>query len=97
MSQFNKRKIFYQINNLIMKFKKKLFYFQVSKQALEVEKLHVGNQEQQGTKSKSKHRMQDKEMRLLARINEKLNNLKEKAKPDFEITDDEHEDVSNEK
>ena len=35
-------------------------------------------------------------MKLLARINDKLNNLKEKAKPDFEITDTEDEDLSNE-
>ena len=42
--------------------------------------------------------MQDvaqKEMKLLSRINEKLNNLKEKAKPDFDITDTEDEDMSN--
>ena len=42
--------------------------------------------------------MQDvaqKEMKLLSRINEKLINLKEKAKPDFDITDTEDEDMSN--
>ena len=71
----------------------------MSNQASEFEKLQ-GNL-QNGAKSKSKHRssgMHDvaqKEMKLLSRINEKLNNLKEKAKPDFDITDTEDEDMSN--
>merc|ERR1712129_88627 len=57
----------------------------VSNQASEFEKLQ-GNQ-QNGAKSKSKHRssglhdVAQKEMKLLSRIKEKLNNLKEKAKP----------------
>ena len=41
------------------------------------------------------HDVAQKEMKLLSRINEKLNNLKEKAKPDFDITDTEDEDMSN--
>ena len=68
----------------------------MSNQASEFEKLQ-GNQ-QNGAKSKPKHRSSDvaqKEMKLLSRINEKLNNLKEKAKPDFDITDTEDEDMSN--
>ena len=71
----------------------------MSNQASEFEKLQ-GNQ-QNGAKSKSKHRssglhdVAQKEMKLLSRINEKLNNLKEKAKPDFDITDTEDEDMSN--
>ena len=41
------------------------------------------------------HDVAQKEMKLLSRINEKLINLKEKAKPDFDITDTEDEDMSN--